>query len=141
MAEGDLGCEIIQRPHEEYGRERDTEDQWSRTIGTGTTGFGGALGGRWVQALLEDFTTAGKRLDAVNARCVADTRGRRDANRALTRHLNFRLNNIFVPISSTSRHITRKFKIFEGGHSNIVRAADAGFQHAAAPDRNRVRPA
>src|ERR1700722_1639201 len=61
--------------------------------------------------LFENFTPLRKRLDAVDPRLVADARSRWHTNRATAGDFNFRLNDVFVPIASTSRHVTWKIKI------------------------------
>ncbi len=54
------------------------------------------------------------------------------------RHGNFGMDDVFRPIAFAGGHIAREAEIGKGRERDIVRAADAGFEHPAAPDGNAM---
>src|SRR5262249_18715763 len=46
------------------------------------------------------------------------------------------LNDVLLPIALAGGDVTGKNEIGEGGERDVVRASDAGFEHAAAPHRD-----
>src|SRR5439155_276489 len=46
--------------------------------------------------------------------------------------------DVFVPVTSTGRNISRQGKSRQGSHRDVVRAANPRLQHAAAPNRNSL---
>src|SRR5207253_2283903 len=60
------------------------------------------------------------------------------ANRALWRHYDFGMDNIFLPVALAGSHVARKYEIGQRRKRDIMRAADAGFQHPPAPNGNAV---
>src|SRR6202789_3433005 len=94
----------------------------------------------WLErGLLENLFTCGKRFDAIEARCVADARHRRNFNGSARGHFHFRLDDVFGPIAAAGGNVAGQREIRQRGHGDVVGAADAGFEHAAAPHRNRFR--
>src|SRR6266581_7576951 len=76
--------------------------------------------------------------DEVEPWFESDTRARGDANRSLGRNRDFRRDDVFRPITFAGCHVAWKRKIWQRGERNIVRATNAGFEHAPAPHRNAV---
>ena len=59
-----------------------------------------------------------------------------NVNRPLRAHRNFRVNDVFGPIALAGGNITGQGESRQRGHGDVVGAADAGLEHAAAPHRN-----
>src|ERR1700731_4737940 len=91
----------------------------------------GSWARRRVQVLLEHLAAMRERFDARDARGVADAGSGGNANGSLPRNFNFWLNDVGLPIASAGRHITWQRKIWKRGDGDVVRAANAGFEHAA----------
>src|SRR5271156_4765866 len=83
---------------------------------------------------IEHLAALGERLDALHARGVADSRRGGNFYRASRRDFHFRLDDVFGPVAAAGGYVARKREIRQRGHGDVVRAADAGFQHASAPD-------
>src|SRR5580693_9867110 len=96
-------------------------------------GFNCALGD---SLSIEHLAAFGERFDAVQARGVADARRGGNFYRALRRDFHFRLDDVFGPVAAAGGNVAGKGEIWQRGHGDVVRAADAGFQHASAPDGN-----
>src|SRR5271168_5099182 len=90
---------------------------------------------------IEHLAAFGERFDAVQARGVADARRGGNVYGAARRDFYFRLDDVFGPIAAAGGNIAGQREIRQRGHGDVVRAADAGFQHAAAPDGNGFLPA
>src|SRR6266568_8164969 len=84
------------------------------------------------------FFSNRKFFDALAARFETDAGTRGYANRTLRRDRNFRIDDVFIPVAFAGSNITREGEIGKGRECDIVRAADAGFEHAAAPDGDAV---
>src|SRR5438270_13318675 len=67
------------------------------------------------------------------ARIVADDDG------APRRGFDSGLNDVLLPIALAGGDVAGQHEVGEGGESDIMRAADAGFKHATAPDRDAGR--
>src|SRR5260221_9598933 len=67
---------------------------------------------------------------------IAETRRVGNANGSLRGDSDFGLDHVFHPVALAGRDIAGKDISWEGGDRDIVRAADATFEHAAAPYRN-----
>src|SRR5690348_4575888 len=72
---------------------------------------------------------------------IANAGGGWNVNRSARGDFDFGLDDIFVPVALARGDVARKSKARERGHRDIVRAANSGFEHAAAPHRDRVRAA
>src|SRR5271163_1742227 len=83
---------------------------------------------------IEHLAALGERLDALQARGVADSRRGGNFYRAVRSDFHFRLDDVFGPVAAASGDIAGQREIRQRGHGDVVRAADAGFEHAAAPD-------
>src|SRR5262245_10262131 len=46
------------------------------------------------------------------------------------------LNDVLLPIAFARGDVAGEYEIGEGGERDVVRASDAGFEHAAAPNGN-----
>src|SRR5438105_427831 len=88
--------------------------------------------------LAQDLAPNGEPLDAVAPRLVTDTRAWGHANSSLWRDGHFGIDDVFGPIALAGRDVAGQREIRERGERDIVRAADSGFEHAAAPDGNAV---
>src|ERR1700686_4610685 len=77
--------------------------------------------------------------NGVQPRLVSDSRTRRHANGSSRRNRDFRLDDVFMPITAACSHISRQREIWAGGYRNVVRAPDPRFQHTAAPHRHLAR--
>ena len=73
-------------------------------------------------------------LDQVAAQVVAPAWLVRDRDRASRRYFDFRLDDVFLPVSLRGGNVTRQLEVGQGGECYIVGAADAGLEHASAPD-------
>ncbi len=71
--------------------------------------------------------------DEIESRFETDARTHGNADRSLRRDGDLGRNNVFGPVAVAGRHVTRKREIGERRERNIVRPADAGFKHPAAP--------
>src|SRR6516162_2195474 len=80
----------------------------------------------------------GKRGDAVEAGSEADAGQGGDVDSALSRNSDFRVDDVFAPVPFAGGDIAGERKICKSGHGDVLRAADAGFKHASAPDGNAV---
>ena len=101
---------------------------------------GGALDGAVERLkLFENLAALGERFDSVEARLIADSGRGGHADGSLRRHFHFGLDDVFSPVAAAGGNVAGKRKIRERRHGDVVRAADAGFEHAAAPDRNGIR--
>src|SRR5258706_7837894 len=67
---------------------------------------------------------------------IAETRRVGNANGSLRGNFDFRLNHIFDPVALAGGDIARQGIAGQGRNRDIVRAADATFEHAATPSRN-----
>src|SRR5258707_203622 len=72
---------------------------------------------------------------------IAETWSFRNVNGAFRRNLHFGLDHVFGPIALARGDISRQRIAGQGRNSNVVRAADAAFQHSAAPYGNVFREA
>src|SRR5271170_5460922 len=82
---------------------------------------------------IEHLAAFGERFDAVQARGVADARRGGNVYGAARRDFHFRLDDVFGPIAAAGGKVAGLREIRQRGHSDVMRAADAGFQHASAP--------
>src|SRR5271170_1176085 len=82
---------------------------------------------------IEHLAAFGERFDAVQARGVADARRGGNVYGAARRDFYFRLDDVFGPIAAAGGNVAGQREIRQRGHGDVVRAADAGFQHASAP--------
>src|SRR5271166_2510141 len=71
---------------------------------------------------------------AIQPRSETDPRSGGDLDCAVWRYGDFGRDYIFVPVAAASGDVTWEGEVGEGGHSDILRTADAGFEHAAAPN-------
>jgi len=76
--------------------------------------------------------------DAVEAGSEADAGGLGDFYGALWGDGYFGVDYVFGPITVTGGDVAGEREIGEGGHGDVLRAADTGFEHAAAPDGDGV---
>src|SRR5437667_3069000 len=60
----------------------------------------------------------------------------RSLNRPIRSDRYRRLNDVFFPIASAGGNVSRQLESRQRSHGDIVRAANPGFQHTAAPYRN-----
>ena len=77
--------------------------------------------------------------DAVGNNSHTDAGTRRDGNRSIGTNHDLGIDQVRREISPAGGHIARQREPGERRQMNIVRAADATFQHAAVPDRRAVR--
>ena len=68
----------------------------------------------------------------------SNSRALRHADRALRSDFNFRLDDVLLPVAGAGGNVSGKVKFGKRGERDVVRAADAGFEHASAPDGNAV---
>src|SRR5579859_4837400 len=78
----------------------------------------------------------GKPVDQVGANSVAATRGVCDGDFAESGDSNLRLDDVLSPVALGGRDIAGQGVVFEGRERDVMRAADARLEHAAAPDRD-----
>src|SRR5713101_5446954 len=76
------------------------------------------------------------RLDLIEARREADAGSLGNAYGALRSDANFRLDDVFAPITAAGGHIAGERKIRQRGEGNVVGAPDARLEHPAAPHRH-----
>ncbi len=69
----------------------------------------------------------------------ANTRAHRERESCLAGDRYFGLNDIFDPVAAAGGDVPGQREIFQRGKRDVVRPADAGLEHAAAPDRNLPR--
>ena len=86
----------------------------------------------------EEVLADGDAGDAVEARGEADAGTLRDVDGALGSDGYFRRDHVFVPITLAGGDVAGEREIGERGHGDVLRATDAGFEHAAAPDGDVV---
>src|ERR1700733_2401637 len=86
---------------------------------------------------IEHLAALGERFNSVQARGVADPGHGGHFYGALRRDFHLRLDDVFGPVAAAGGGVAGPREIRQRGHGDVVRAADAGFQHASAPDRNR----
>src|SRR5271155_3658952 len=82
---------------------------------------------------IEHLAAFGERFDAVQARGVADAWRGGNFYRAFCGDLHFRLDDVFGPVAAAGGNVAGKREVRQRGHRDVVRAADAGFEHASAP--------
>src|SRR5882724_2251054 len=82
----------------------------------------------------QPFFSNGKFFDEFAARCESDAGSGRHANRALRRHGHFGIDDVFRPIAIACGYVAGQGEIRKRGERDIVRSADAGFEHATAPN-------
>src|SRR5258708_4958317 len=76
--------------------------------------------------------------DALAARFQTEAGTRGYANRPLRRDGTFRIDDVFLPVSFAGSNIPGGGEIGKRRECDIVRATDAGFEHAAAPAGDAV---
>jgi hypothetical protein len=59
-------------------------------------------------------------------------------NCSVRRDFDRRFDHVFAPVSFARRNVAGQGETFERGNGDVVRSADAGFKHSAAPDGNRI---
>src|SRR5205085_11629934 len=59
-------------------------------------------------------------------------------NRSSWTDFDFRMDDVLRPIAFGCGDITGQAEVREGGKRDVVRASNAGFEHAAAPHRNTI---
>src|SRR3984957_1605850 len=91
---------------------------------------------RALEISIEHLAAFGERFDAVQARRVADAGRSGNFYRALSGDFDLRLDDVFGPVAAAGGNIAGQREIRQRGHGEVVRAPDAGFQHASAPDWN-----
>src|SRR5580692_7972727 len=84
----------------------------------------------------EHLAAFGERFDAIEARRVTDAGRAGNLYRALRRDFHFRLDDVFAPVAAAGRDVAGQGEVRQRRHGDVVCAADAGFQHASAPDGN-----
>src|SRR5690242_17159659 len=136
-SEGNLADYIVHGPNGKDGGEPHGQQQR-----TGAA-RGEYAGRRFMRSsgeaqLFENLAALGERFDSVEARLVANSGRGRHANGSVRRHFHFGIDDIFGPIATAGGNVAGQRKILERRHGNVVRAADAGFEHAAAPDVNGI---
>src|SRR5207245_73749 len=88
--------------------------------------------------LTQDLAPHREPVNAFAPGLVTDTGTRGHANGSLRRDGHFGIDDVFGPIALAGGDITGKREVRQGGEGDVMRAADAGFEHAAAPHRNAV---
>src|ERR1700730_2666384 len=87
----------------------------------------------------ERFFSSREFFDAVEARGIANSWARRNANGALQGHFHLRLNHILGPVTAARGDVAGEREISERRQGDVMRAAYPGFEHPPAPDRNLLR--
>src|ERR1700730_880604 len=82
------------------------------------------------------FLAHRQRLDKVFSDSIAGSRLVANRNHSLWRHSHFRVDDVFFPVAFGSRDVSGQAEILECGKRDVVSTSNAGFKHAAAPDRN-----
>ena len=77
--------------------------------------------------------------DEIVVEFVAEARLVANGDGAARRGLDRRLDDVARPVALAGRNIARQHEIGQRGQRDVVRPADARFQHAAAPYRNARR--
>src|SRR5260370_14114090 len=90
------------------------------------------------RALAQDLAPYRELLDPLAPRLVANAGTGGHANRPLRGDGHFGIDDVFGPVTLAGGDVAGQRKVSQGGESNIVRSADAGFEQAAAPHRNAV---
>src|SRR6185295_5295801 len=78
------------------------------------------------------------RFDSWQVDCEADARRVRNFDRAACADCHGRIDDVFFPVTRTRRDVAGQSESRERRHRNVMRTADSGFEHAAAPDRNLI---
>src|SRR6202007_1039259 len=68
----------------------------------------------------------------------ADAGGGGDLDCAGGRDGYFGSDYVFVPVTLAGGYVAGEGEVGEGGHGDVLGAADAGFEHAAAPDGDGI---
>ena len=76
----------------------------------------------------------GQVVDAGRAGSKSDAKASGDLDGALRIDNNFGIDNVLFPVAGASGDVAGQRKIGLRGHGDVVGAADAGFEHASAPD-------
>src|SRR5271170_4405130 len=83
---------------------------------------------------IEHLAAFAERFDAREARRVADAWRSGNFYGPFCGDFHFRLDDVFGPVAAAGGDVAGEGEIWQRGHGDVVRAADAGFQHSAAPD-------
>src|ERR1700675_4915639 len=75
----------------------------------------------------------GKPFDSISPHGIADAGRFWHMNRAVRRDLDFRLDDIFIPIALARRNISRKRETRERRQRDVVRPSNTCLQHSSAP--------
>src|SRR5215813_4287637 len=87
---------------------------------------------------LAHFFSHGEPVEALQIYFEADPGFLRRQNRALWSHGNRRVDDIFFPVASARRYITRQSKARLRGHRNVMSSSDARLEHSSAPNWDSV---
>src|SRR6478672_11405361 len=93
-----------------------------------------ALGHQFQRANL--FLANGKFLDEVGPHFESSPNGFRYLNFARSRNRNFRLYDVFRPVTAGCGNISRQAEVFQRGQSDVVCPSNSSLEHSTAPDRN-----
>jgi hypothetical protein len=126
MAESDFSEDVVEGPEKKHEGEGEGEEQRA-----GMAGFGRS---RILHELLDDLAADGERVDAITARRIPEA-GRRGSDDCAARSdFDFGRDDVLGPVALAGGNVTGKREIGKRGQGDVVSAADAGFEHAAAPD-------
>src|SRR6266849_2089499 len=89
-----------------------------------------------VKPLADPFGSYGQAIDPRAINFKANSRFVRRQDRPARTYGHRRFDNVFFPITRARRDVARQRESLERSHRDVVRAANAGFQHAAAPYGN-----
>src|ERR1044071_483118 len=81
----------------------------------------------------------GDALDVLEIERVSESGLVADGDGATRRGLDRRLNDVALPVAFAGGNVAGQHEVRQRRHRDIVRATDAGFEHAAAPHRNAGR--
>src|ERR1700730_2871522 len=82
------------------------------------------------------FLLGGPAFDQVAANMIAESGRGGDRNRAAGGDFYRRINDVFLPIALAGRYVSGQRVAGERRDGDVVGSTDAGFEHAAAPDRD-----
>src|SRR5579863_2566135 len=86
--------------------------------------------------LADRLIAHGQLLHQIVAHFIATSRSVGNRDLEIRRHRHLRLNDVLAPVARRGRHIAGQREVLKRRKRYVVRAPDAGLEHAAAPYRN-----
>src|SRR5580700_7512802 len=89
---------------------------------------------RLAASCAQSFFSDCQLLDEIFFNAIAGSRLVADRNHSFRRYLNFRIDDVFLPVAFGGGDGSGQAEVLQRGKRDVVGAADAGFEHATAPD-------